>query len=140
MSTTNDLILAIDLGKYKSVVCTYRTPEDHQFTKISTSRDELTKLIRRVQPAVVLVEACLLSGWVHDLCCTLGVKCLVANTSSEAWKFKHSKRKTDKDDAEAAAVPLEAAASRGGAGPPASTTVGGRRLTSVCHCHLTPES
>ena len=25
--------------------------------------------------------------------------CQVANTASEAWKFKHSKRKTDKDDA-----------------------------------------
>jgi transposase len=99
-TNANDLILAIDLGKYKSVVCTYRTPEDHQFTKISTSGDKLTKLVRRVQPAVVLVEACLLSGWVHDLCGVLGVKCLVANTSSEAWKFKHSKRKTDEDDAQ----------------------------------------
>jgi transposase len=27
------------------------------------------------------------------------VRCLVANTASEAWKFKHLKRKTDKDDA-----------------------------------------
>jgi hypothetical protein len=29
----------------------------------------------------------------------LGVNCLVANTASEAWKFKHLKRKTDRDDA-----------------------------------------
>ena len=35
----------------------------------------------------------------HDLCVELGVPCLVANTASEAWKFKHLKRKTDKDDA-----------------------------------------
>jgi transposase len=27
------------------------------------------------------------------------VRCLVANTAAEAWKFKHSKRKTDRDDA-----------------------------------------
>ncbi len=27
------------------------------------------------------------------------MRCLVANTASEAWKFKHLKRKTDKDDA-----------------------------------------
>jgi transposase len=40
-----------------------------------------------------------LAGWVHDLCAQLGVRCLVANTASEAWKFKHLKRKTDKDDA-----------------------------------------
>jgi transposase len=27
------------------------------------------------------------------------VRCLVANTASEAWKFKHTKHKTDQDDA-----------------------------------------
>jgi transposase len=47
----------------------------------------------------VIIEACLLAGWVHDLCVEFGVRCLVANTASEAWKFKHLKRKTDKDDA-----------------------------------------
>src|SRR5262249_30248728 len=36
---------------------------------------------------------------VRDLCAELGVSCLVANTASEAWKFKHLKRKTDRDDA-----------------------------------------
>ena len=48
---------------------------------------------------MVLIEACLLSGWVRDLCAELAVTCLVANTTSEAWKFKHLKRKTDRDDA-----------------------------------------
>src|SRR4030088_1156897 len=56
-ASANTSILAIDLGKYKSVAC------------------------------------------VHDLSFELGVGCLVANTASEAWKFKHLKRKTDKDDA-----------------------------------------
>ena len=70
-ASTTDLILAIDLGKYKSVACLY-------------------------QPTTAEV---LLSGWVHDLCVRHGVKCLVASTSSEAWKFKHTKRKTDQDDA-----------------------------------------
>ena len=45
------------------------------------------------------MEACLLAGWVHDLCVEQGVKCLVANTASEAGKFRHTKRKTDRDDA-----------------------------------------
>jgi len=36
---------------------------------------------------------------VQDLCAELGLACRVANTASEAWKFKHLKRKTDKDDA-----------------------------------------
>jgi transposase len=48
---------------------------------------------------VILIEACLRAGWVRDLCVAKGVRCLVANTTSEAWKFKHLKRKTDRDDA-----------------------------------------
>src|SRR5262249_62186996 len=64
----------------------------------ATSRAHLTQLFARHQPAVVLIEACLLCGWVRDLCLELGVRCLVANTTSEAWKFKHLKRKTDRDD------------------------------------------
>jgi transposase len=92
-------ILAIDLGKYKSVACAYRSADDHRFATVPTSRAELTRLIRVHRPAVVLVEACLLCGWVRDLCAELGVPCLVANTASEAWKFKHLKRKTDRDDA-----------------------------------------
>jgi transposase len=47
----------------------------------------------------VLIEACLLAGWVRDLCQQRGITCLVANTAREAWKFKHLKRKTDRDDA-----------------------------------------
>jgi transposase len=92
-------IVAIDLGKYKSVACIYRTAEDHAFVSFTTSREELARVLEKHQPTVVLIEACLLAGWVHDLCSSKGVRCLVANTTSEAWKFKHSKRKTDKDDA-----------------------------------------
>jgi transposase len=99
IATGADTILALDLGKYKSVACIYRSADDTQFTTIATSRAELTRLFARHQPAVVLIEACLLCGWVRDLCVELGVRCLVANTTSEAWKFKHLKRKTDRDDA-----------------------------------------
>jgi transposase len=92
-------ILALDLGKYKSVACIYVSAEDTRFTTITTSRTELTRLFAKYRPSVVLIEACLLCGWVRDLCVELGIVCLVANTSSEAWKFKHLKRKTDRDDA-----------------------------------------
>jgi transposase len=98
-TTAADTILAIDLGKYKSVACLYRSADDHRFITFATSRAELARLIDRHRPAVVLIEACLLAGWVHDLCAHLGVTCLVANTAAEAWKFKHLKRKTDRDDA-----------------------------------------
>jgi transposase len=92
-------ILSLDLGKYKSVACIYAGAEDTRFTTITTSRTELIRLFAKYRPSVVLIEACLLCGWVRDLCVELGIVCLVANTSSEAWKFKHLKRKTDRDDA-----------------------------------------
>ncbi len=98
-TTAAETILAIDLGKYKSVACLYRAADDHRFTTFPTNRAELTRLIDQHRPDVILIEACLLAGWVRDLCAELGVPCLVANTSSEAWKFKHLKRKTDRDDA-----------------------------------------
>jgi transposase len=94
-----ETILAIDLGKYKSVACIYRLADDRRFVTVPTSRAELTRLSEKHRPDVILIEACLLAGWVRDLCAAMGVTCLVANTTSEAWKFKHLKRKTDKDDA-----------------------------------------
>jgi transposase len=98
-ASTNN-ILAIDLGKYKSVACVHdQGTGECDFVTFDTTRAELRKLVGKEQPAVVIIEACLLAGWVHDLCAELGVRCLVANTASEAWKFKHLKRKTDKDDA-----------------------------------------
>jgi len=98
-TAATDTILAIDLGKYKSVACHSPVLNEQSFVKFATTRAELTKLLDKQRPDVVLIEACLLSGWVHDLCTEKGIRCLVANTSSEAWKFKHLKRKTDRDDA-----------------------------------------
>ena len=93
-------ILALDLGKYKSVACAYQPDTTAaRFDTRTTSRAELLRLLERYRPAVVLIEACALAGWVHDLCAEAGLPCRVANTASEAWKFKHQKRKTDKDDA-----------------------------------------
>jgi transposase len=100
MTTSTTAILALDLGKYKSVACAYDPADgEARFHTLPTSRAELGRLLDRLRPAVVVIEACTLAGWVHDLCKERGVACKVANTASEAWKFKHSKRKTDKDDA-----------------------------------------
>jgi transposase len=99
-TTAPGSILAIDLGKYKSVACVYDpATAQARFDTLPTNRSELRTLFERHRPTVVVIEACALSGWVHDLCAAYGLPCRVANTSSEAWKFKHAKRKTDKDDA-----------------------------------------
>ena len=93
-------ILAIDLGKYKSVACNYVTATGTaRFTTVVTHVLELDRLLLRESPDLVVIETCSIAGWVYDLCCQRGVKCQVANPSSEAWKWKNVKRKTDRDDA-----------------------------------------
>jgi transposase len=97
---TGTTILAIDLGKYKCVACAYdRATTATEYRTVTTSRAEVERLVRAARPAVVAIEACSLAGWVHDRCGEIGVPCRVANTAAEAWKYKHSKRKTDRDDA-----------------------------------------
>jgi len=99
-ATTAGPILALDLGKYKSVACAYPgDPADARFESLTTDREHLRKLFAKHRPALVVFEACALAGWVHDLCAELGLPRRVANTASEAWKFKHTRRKTGKDDA-----------------------------------------
>jgi hypothetical protein len=56
-------ILAIDLGKYKSVACAHdHTTGEICCTTFETTRHELQKLLARWQPAAVIIEACLLAG------------------------------------------------------------------------------
>jgi hypothetical protein len=78
-------ILAIDLGKYKSVACNYVTTTGKaRFATVVTHVLELDRLLRRESPDLVVIETCSIAGWVYDLCCQRGVKCQVANPSSEA--------------------------------------------------------
>jgi hypothetical protein len=69
---TAERIVAIDLGKYKSVACDYHPGSGEvAFTTLDTGRAELHRLLARRRPGVVVIEACALSGWVHDRCAAL---------------------------------------------------------------------
>jgi transposase len=93
-------ILAVDLGKFKSVCCWYDlATKATTFRTIATSPSELRDAIQRQPNVTVVIEACSPAGWVSDLCESLGVPLLVANTNGEAWAWKNVKRKTDRDDA-----------------------------------------
>ncbi len=99
-STAAETILAIDLGRYKSVACVYDSATaSGRFHRLDTNRTDLGRLFQSHPSALVVVEACANAGWVHDLAGEHGLSVRVANTTAEAWKFQHLKRKTDRDDA-----------------------------------------
>ena len=93
-------IMAIDLGKFNSMVCNYeQTSREHSFETVSTERGYFESLLKSHQPDLVVVEACGPSGWVSDLCQEHGIRIIVCSTHEDAWLIKNVKRKTDKDDA-----------------------------------------
>jgi transposase len=100
-----DSIIALDLGKFKSVGCLLDAgTRRHRFETIDTTPQRLRELFTAhvtQDPArtLVVVETCDAAGWVYDLATSLGMRVAVANCCHEAWKWKKVKRKTDKDDA-----------------------------------------
>ena len=93
-------ILALDLGKFKSVSCLLDTVlQTTEYWTLSTDRPYLAIVLQKYQPQLVVIEACSIAAWVHDLACDLGFRILVCNPNQEAWRWKNVKRKTDRDDA-----------------------------------------
>ena len=93
-------ILALDLGKYKTVGCAYEGASgEHRFQTSATTPAGLAQLVREVKPARVVIEVCNIAGWVCDLLGELGVEVQVANTSEDAWRWRKVKKKNDRCDA-----------------------------------------
>jgi transposase len=93
-------IVALDLGKSKSVACMYDTTSgEHTFETIRTSPAVVLELLERHRPERLVIEIGPAAGWVCDLCRESNVKVQVANPCHEAWRWKGIKRKTDRDDA-----------------------------------------
>jgi len=93
-------ILAIDLGKNRSVACIYEAETaTARYRKVPTGPDAIERLIRQYCPQRVVIEICSAAGWVSDLVRSLAVELQVANTSAPAWRWSNTKRKTDRDDA-----------------------------------------
>jgi len=93
-------ILALDLGKYKTVGCEYeRETGKHRFRTSLTTPAALAQLVKEVKPDRVVIEVCNIAGWVCDLLRGLGVEVQVANTSEDAWRWRKVKKKNDRCDA-----------------------------------------
>jgi len=96
-------ILAIDLGKFKSVSCLHVTAGGAsgkpRFRTLPTTPSAMHDLIVATAPDRVVIEVCTLAGWVADIATALDVDVQVANPNTEGWRWQHVKRKTDRDDA-----------------------------------------
>jgi transposase len=93
-------ILALDLGKFKSVACVYVAgTSEHSFETIRTEYLEVGQLVDKVKPNRVVIEISPLAGWVGDLVREQAIELQVANTNGAAWSWRHVKRKTDRLDA-----------------------------------------
>ncbi len=96
---TANTILAIDLGKFRSVACLFDAASgEHRFQTIATTPPAVHDLLIESSPQLLVIEACGVCGWIADLAESLGIAVRVANTLGEAWKWKRVKRKTDRDD------------------------------------------
>lgn len=100
-----DLIIALDLGKFKTVACILDTAtRQHRFDTITMSPQTLHDLLAAaVTPlpsrTLVVFETCDTAGWVHDVCCALGTGAICTHGNGQAWQWRRVKRKTDRDDA-----------------------------------------
>jgi transposase len=93
-------ILALDLGKYKTVGCEYESESGaHRFKRSFTTPAALQKMVQEVNPDRVVIEVCSIAGWVCDLMGELGIEVQVANPSDEAWRWRKVKQKDDRRDA-----------------------------------------
>ncbi len=92
-------ILALDLGKNKSVFVDYCVGGERIFGKTATNPRELRKLLERSAPDRLVIEAGPAAGWVCDLAESMKIPVQVANGNDERWRWKVVKEKSDRKDA-----------------------------------------
>ena len=93
-------ILAMDLGKNKTVVCIYdQTSGKHNYQTIRTCPQQIHDLLVEHKPERVVFEICSAAGWVFDITKCLCIDTQVANTNGQAWRWKNIRRKNDREDA-----------------------------------------
>lgn len=95
-------IMAFDLGhnNQRTEVCFLDTKTgDLSFGGFSTTPKSLVSFLEKHKPDRVVMEICPIVHWVFDLVCSMVEDVQVASTSDEAWRWKYTKKKTDKVDA-----------------------------------------
>lgn len=93
-------IMALDLGKNKTAVCEFAVETSEvRHLSVKTRRAEIEGLLDRHRPERVVMEVGPIAGWVSDLARRRGLELEVANPSTEGWRWRNVKKKTDRLDA-----------------------------------------
>lgn len=93
-------ILAIDLGKFKSVACIFNSDtREHGFTTVASTPQAMHDLFVEHEPDRIVIEPGPQAGWMCDLAASIEIEIQVANTNKDAWRWRNVSRKTDRDDA-----------------------------------------
>jgi len=93
-------ILALDLGKFKSVGCVYDTESQAtEYATIKMAPFAVHDLIATHAPDRIVFEIGPAAGWVHDVALQTCRDVQVANPTTEGWRWRNVKAKTDRLDA-----------------------------------------
>ena len=77
-------ILALDLGKYKSVACAHGSPDAARFEPLATDHDCFGQLFASYRPVALATEVFALAGWVLALCA--GCPLFVPDRQTRQWR------------------------------------------------------
>ena len=93
-------ILALDLAKSKSAACLFDTDNGKaKFGTVTTVVSSMDEALGRWRPDRLVMEVGPIAGWVCDLAARAGIPVQVANPSTEGWRWRNVKKKTDRLDA-----------------------------------------
>lgn len=93
-------ILAVDLGKRKSVAYIYQgSDNDGDYRSVPTDPGSLHDLIVELEPDRVVFEICPAAGWLADLVRALNIELQVVNVAHDAWRWRNVRSKSDRLDA-----------------------------------------
>jgi hypothetical protein len=68
-------ILAMDLGKNKTVFCEYDSKTaEHKFGKVKTSPRQIHDMLVERAPDKIVFEICSAAGWFYDIAEALGLE------------------------------------------------------------------
>lgn len=80
-------ILAIDLGKARSLFCWYRDDSSYELKTVASTPQAFHDALSERTADRVVIEVYDMAGWVMDLCRALGLEIQIANVNTAGWRW-----------------------------------------------------